>query len=115
MPNVLQRQIKRCDRCQRTVADKEIPDALHPVKVVEKVWYLVGIDLINAHKETKYANRYIFTQKDYFTKYVEAILLSNKSAAAVTHDLYKKYCRHGAIAHVISDEGGDLFCKKLTD
>ena len=66
-------------------------------------------------KPAKDANRYILTQTDYFTKYVEAIPLPNKSAAAVTHDQYKTYCRHGALAHVISDQGGDFFGKKLTD
>ena len=57
----------------------------------------------------------MLTQIDYFTKYVEAIPLSNKGAATVTHDLYKTYCRYGALAQVISDQGGDFFGKKLTD
>ena len=114
MKNVSQKQIKRCDRCQRNAADKEIPDVLHPVKVVEKVWYLVGIDLIDAHKETKNGNRYILTQTDYFTKYVEAVPLSNKSAEAVAYGLYNTYCRHGAPAHVISDQGGEFVNKVLT-
>ena len=25
----------------------------------------------------------------------------------MTHDQYKTYCRYGALAHVISDQGGD--------
>ena len=74
-----------------------------------KNWYLVGIDLIDAHEETKNANRYID-----FTKHVEAIPLSNKSAEAMTYGLYKTYCRHGAPPHVISDQG-DFFNKVLTE
>lgn len=108
-------QIKGCDRCQRNAADKEnISDTLHPVKVVDKVWYLVGIDLIDAHKESKNGNRYILTQTDYFTKYVEAVAIPRKSAEAVAKGLYLTYCRHGAPAHVISDQGGEFVNKVCT-
>ena len=79
-----------------------------------KNWYLVGIDLIGAHEETKNANRYILTQTDDFTKHVEAIPLSNKSAEAMTYGLYKTYCRHEAPPHVISDQG-DFFNEVLTE
>ena len=79
-----------------------------------KKWYLVGIDLIDAHKETKNANRYILTQTDDFTKHVEAIPLSNKNAEAMTHGLYRTYCLHGALPHVISDQG-DFFNTVLTE
>ena len=84
---------------------------MRPVKVIEKVWYLVGIDLIDAHKVTKNGNRYILTQTDYFTKYVEAVPIPNKSAEAVAQGLYTTYCRHGAPAHVISDQGGEFVNK----
>ena len=70
--------------------------------------------LIDAREETKNANRYILTQTDDFTKHVEAIPFSNKSAEAMTYGLYKTYCRHGAVPHVISDQG-DFFNKVLTE
>ena len=38
-------QIKQCDRCQINAAETGVPDIRHPVKVVDKVWYLV-----DAHK-----------------------------------------------------------------
>ena len=107
-------QIKQCDRCQRNAAETGVPDILHPVKVVDKVWYLVGIDLIDAHKVTTMGNRYILTQTDYFSKYVEAVPLPSKSAEAVAQGLYAtyRYCRHGAPAHIISDQGE--FINKVT-
>lgn len=104
-------QVKQCDRCQRNAAEKDIPDVLHPVKVVDKVWYLVGIDLIDAHNSTTKGNRYILTQTDYFTKYVEAVAIPSKSAEAVAQALYATYCRHGAPAHVISDQGREFVNK----
>lgn len=40
--------MKNCDRCQRNSGENKRYNLLHPVKVTAKVWYLVGIDLINA-------------------------------------------------------------------
>ena len=53
-------------------------------------------------------NRYLLTQIDYFSKYVKAIPLPDKSAFSVAKGLYKTYCRHGATAHIISDQGRDF-------
>ena len=78
---------------------------LHPVKMVSKVWCLVGIDLVDAGKVSAKENRYLLTMTDYFSKYVEAIPLPDKSAVSVAKGLYKAYCRHGSPAHIISDQG----------
>lgn len=68
----------------------------------------MGIDLIDASRTSAKGNRYLLTQTDYFSKYVEAIPLPDKSALSVAKDLYKTYCRHGAPAHIISDQGRDF-------
>jgi len=81
---------------------------LHPVKVVAKVWYLVGIDLIDAGKVSGKGKRYLLTMTDYFSKYVEAIPLPDKSALSVAKGFYKMNCRHGAPAHIISDQGREF-------
>lgn len=62
-------------------------NVLHPVKVTAKVWYLVDIDLIDASRASAKGNRYLLTQTDYFSKYVEAILLPDKSALSVAKGL----------------------------
>jgi len=72
------------------------------------VSYLVGIDPIDAGKMSGKGNRYLLTTTDYFSKYVEAIPLPDKSALSVTKGLYKSYCRHGAPVHIISDQGRDF-------
>ena len=81
---------------------------LHPVKVVSKVWYLVGIDLTDAGKVSAKGNRYLLTMTEYFSKYVEAIPLPNKSTVSIAKGLYKTYCRHGAPAHIIADQGREF-------
>ena len=101
-------QIKNCDRCQRNTSESKCYDMLHPVKVVAKVWYLVGIDLIDAGKVSGKGNQYLLTMTDYFSKYVEAIPLPVKSALSVAKGLSKVYCRHGAPAHIISDQGREF-------
>ena len=77
-------------------------DELHPVKVTLKVWYLTGIDLVDARRVTSSENRYIFTQTDHFTKYVEEVPLPDKTAGNVAKALFKTFCRHGPPAHIIT-------------
>lgn len=69
---------------------------------------MVGIDLIDAPRTSQSGNKYLLTQTDYFTKYVEAIPLPDKSADSVAKGLYSTYCRHGAPVHIISDQGREF-------
>ena len=55
-----------------------------------------------------YPYRYILTQTDYFSKYVEAYALQEKTALSVARGLYKSFCRHGAPVHIISDQGREF-------
>lgn len=70
---VISLQIQQCDCCQRNSSStpKTNFDVFHPIKVVSKAWYLVGIDLIQATKASAKGNKYFITQTDFFTKYVE--------------------------------------------
>lgn len=52
--------------------------------------------------------RYVLTQTDYFTKYVEAFPMPEKSALCVAKGLYKSFCRHGAPVHIICDQGREF-------
>ena len=112
-------QLKTCDRCQRNSPQTKTFDVLHPVKVVPKPWYLIGIDLIEAPTTSKKGTKYLLTQTDYFTKYVEAVPLPDKSAYGVAKGLYATFCRHGAPVHVISAQGREFvnqvnqWCKSM--
>lgn len=107
--DILHSQLKKCDRCQRMAIDNgKAMDDLHPVKVIPKVWYLVGVDLVDAKKVTASGQRYILTQTDYFSKYVEGMPLPDKSATSVAKALFKTFCRHGAPVHIITDQGREF-------
>lgn len=76
--------------------------------VEPQVWYLVGVDLIGPFQSTPEGFRYVLTMTDYFSKYVEAIPIKDKSAQSVARGIYKIYCRHGAPVHIISDQGREF-------
>ena len=87
-----------CENDNFSCDEEKVHDMLHLVKVEQKVWYLVGIDITDAHKVTSKGIRYIPA-------------LPDKSVEVLTQGLYTTYCCHGAPAHVISDQGGELVNK----
>ena len=79
-------QIKCCDKCQRTNAKlQKGHQPLHPVPVKDEAWCQVGIGPL---PETPRGHKYIMTMTDYFTKWVEASPLKDKSASSVADVLY---------------------------
>jgi hypothetical protein len=65
---------------------------LHPIPV-KGPWYHLGIDFVGPIQPTSTeGNRYILTISDYFTKFVEAVALPNKSAVGVAQVLFKVGC-----------------------
>ena len=62
---------------------------LHPVPV-KSPWFQIGIDYVGPiFPPTDDGSCYILTICDYFTKWVEAIPTSDKTAATVSSHLYK--------------------------
>lgn len=76
-----------------------------------QVWHLVGMDLIGPFQATAHGHKYILTVTDYFSKYVEAVPIADKSAIAVAKAIFKVYCRHGAPVHLICDQGKEFINK----
>ena len=102
-------QIKLCDRCQRNAPQlKMAAMELQPIAATPKVWYLVGMDLIGPFKKTTEGYQYVLTMTDYFTKYVEAVPIIDKSGISVARGIYKIYCRQGAPVHIITDQGKEF-------
>ena len=98
-----------CERFQRNAVQlKTAAMELHPVKVAPQVWYLVGMDLIGPFQPTAEGNTVVLTMTDYFSKYVEAVPIPNKTAVSVAQGIYKVYCRHGAPVSIICDQGREF-------
>ena len=81
---------------------------LHPVPVKPEVWHLVGMDLIGPLKKTKKGNQYLLTMTCYFSKWIEAFALPDKTASSVAQAVYTSYCRHGAPNSIITDQGREF-------
>ncbi len=64
-------------------------------------------------KKTSKDFQYILTVTDYFSKYVEAVPLEDKSAISVAKGIFKVYCRQGAPIHCICDQGKEFVNKVL--
>ena len=86
-------QIKHCERCQQLKPlMRASTNELHPIPVKPQVWSLVGIDLIGPLKKTSRGKRFILTMTCYFSKWVEAFALPDKSARSVAHILLLPWC-----------------------
>lgn len=82
--------------------------------VSSEVWDVVEIDVIDARKESTKGNRYLLIHTDNHSKFVEAVPLPDKRTRSVAKGLYKTYCRLGAPAQIISDQGSE-FVNQVTD
>ena len=66
---------------------------LQSISVTPKVWYLVGMDLIGSFRPAVMGHQFLLTMSDYFSIYVEAVPLKDKSAVSVVRGIYEVYCR----------------------
>lgn len=101
--------VNSCDKCQRTNAKlQKQAGQLHPIKVQPQVWKRVGIDLIGPLSTTKKGNKYIITCTDYFSKWIEADSLADKTAQSVAKFLLRLICRLGCFEYCHSDQGREF-------
>lgn len=104
----VERFITFCDKCQRgNYRSFKAAKTLHPVKVPNKVWAKVGIDLIGKLALSG-GYQYICTAVDYFTKWVEAEPLKTKQSWEVAAFLHKLQCRYGIAEIHITDQGKEF-------
>lgn len=101
--------VSSCDKCQRTNPKLQKQSSqLHPIKVQPQVWKRVGIDLVGPLQTTRNGNKYLITCTDYFSKWVEAEALPNKSAHTVAKFLFRLICRLGCFEYCHSDQGREF-------
>ena len=69
---------------------------------------MLGIDLMGSYQTTERGFKYIFTCTDYFTRWVEAFPIPDKTAKETAQCLVKLFCRHGAPEKVPTDQGREF-------
>ena len=62
--------VRDCDACSRvTIGPVKSLPPLNPIPVPEKVWSLVGIDIMGPLETTPDGNKYIVAMTDHFSKF----------------------------------------------
>ena len=65
---------------------------------------MVAIDILEVPRSNR-NNRYLLVVQDYFTKWPEAILIPDQTAARITKEMVKLFCTYGIPDIVHSDQG----------
>ena len=106
MRDRIQMYIKYCEPCQMQNSHKleKCSHVLHSIPVPSKCWAQISVDIIGPLRESN-NKKYIVTCVDYFSKYVEAKSLENKTGSAVGAFLYDLICRYGVVDITITDQG----------
>jgi hypothetical protein len=90
-----------------------LKESFHPL-LVTTPFARVGIDLLQL-PVTSLGSKYIIVATDYYTKWVEARALPNKTASAAAGFIYEEIiCRHGAPQELLSDQGRE-FVNEVVD
>ena len=108
----------QCNQYHRGKPPRQGP--LQPLPCGEP-WERLGVDITGPHPRSRRGNVYILTVMDYFTKFVEAIPMTNQEATTVAKALVDNVIvRYGAPLQILTDQGtnfdGNLFkelCKLL--
>ena len=109
MKKRVQYHIKYCDMCQRINQHKlsKSGSTLHPIKVPNRLWSQIGIDLIGPLPEVE-GMRYIITAIDYTSKWVEAKAIPTKTSENVAEFLHSLQTRYGVSCIHITDQGREF-------
>ena len=105
MTNHVTNYVRSCDPCaHRNLPRERSAGLMSPIQVCYP-WQIVGIDLVGPLAESD-GRKYIIVCTEYFTKYVEAAAIADGIAETVARFFVKNvFCRHGAPAVIISDQG----------
>ncbi len=96
--------VRSCDICQRRGKYKR-SEPLHPIPVGEP-FHRIGIDYVGPLPRTKEGNKYIIVAMDYLTKWPEARLTKEATAATTVEFIYDDIvCRHGCPGIIQTDRG----------
>jgi transposase InsO family protein len=98
--------VSKCDDCQKRKQRKEYVAPLGEVRQPTYPFEIVGMDICGPFPTTPRKNKYLLTFIDHFTKFAEAIPISDMTAetcarAYATHVI----ARHGTGSILVTDQG----------
>lgn len=103
----IKEHIRGCVSCQRSAnRNLQATPALQSVSVPNGAMRQVGVDLIQMPPAEGYS--FVIVLIDYFSKWVEAQPLPDKTAKSVADFLYSVICRHGCFKVQINDQGREF-------
>ena len=116
MTNHCKRVLKQCLTCQQKNKTQDIQRHTYIHDMVGGPWEKISIDIVGPLKLDNEGNKYIFTTKDCFTRYLEAFPCKNISTDTIVKLLYNNiFLRYGAPLQCHSDQGAQLTAKQMED
>ena len=99
--------VSKYDQCQKSKNRKlQSKPLLQNILIPEGNMKQVGIDLTQLPEVNGY--KYLVVLVDYFSKWIEAEALTDKSARTVGFFFYKQICHHGCFEIQINDQGREF-------
>jgi len=95
----LETYVRKCDECHRRKQGREYTAPLGDVRQPTYALEITSMDICGPYPPTPRKNKYILTFIDYFTKYADAIPLTDMSVES---------CTRVFAAHVIARHGHGL-------
>ena len=110
--------LKKCVPCARYHRGAAPHHAYLQTPQVGEPWERVSVDITGPHPRSSRSNQYILTLVDHFSKWAEAIPLSNHTAPTVARALVMHvFSRYGAPRQLLTDKGpefeSDLFAEVM--
>lgn len=105
-----------CDTCQRVNSNSvNIRSEMTPVTIPKYPMKQIGVD-IKTLPETEDGYKYFVLAVDYFTKYVEARALKDKSADSVARFIFEDIiCRYSCTVNIQINDQGREFVSSISD
>lgn len=101
--------VSNCPACKMQRTRFDIEPEMRPIDMEPVPFRQVGIDLQGPYQRSTSGNNTIMVVMDYFTKFMEAIALPDKSSATVANAFTREIiCRYGCPTIVISDNGTEF-------
>ena len=116
LANHCNRIIQACITCQKKNKFQKVQRHSYEHDMVGGPWEKISIDLVGPLKPDKKGNKYIFTVKDCFTRYLEAFPCADITTQTVTQLLYENiFLRYGPPLQCHSDQGLQFTSKQMEE